>query len=52
MLHVTVPGFLSPRQSLGRATVDYLEQFAAYDPPAGQGSPGVIADYSAITGTG
>ena len=52
MLHVTVPGFFSPRQSLGRATVDYLEQFAAYDPPAGQGGPGVIADYSAITGTG
>ncbi len=51
MLHVTVPGYLSPGEALSQATVDYLEQFAAYDPPAGQGAPGVVADYSAITGT-
>ena len=50
MLHVTVPGYFSPGQALSQATVDYLEQFAAYDPPSGQGGPGVVADYSAITG--
>ncbi len=28
----------------------YLEQFAAYDPPAGGKAPSVVADYSGITG--
>jgi hypothetical protein len=51
-LHVTVPGFLSPGQALTTVTVTYLEQFASYDPPAGRGTPRVVADYSAITGTG
>jgi hypothetical protein len=52
MLHVTVPGYFSPGQAVSQATVDYLEQFAAYDPPSGHGGPGVVADYSAITGEG
>jgi hypothetical protein len=31
--------------------VSYLEQFAAYDPPASAGgTPRVVADYSGITG--
>jgi hypothetical protein len=30
--------------------VDYQDQFAAYDPPAGSGAPRVVADYSGITG--
>ena len=31
--------------------MSYLEQFAAYDPPAAAGgAPRVVADYSAITG--
>jgi hypothetical protein len=32
--------------------VSYLDQFAAYDPPAGGGAPRVVADYSGITGKG
>ena len=50
VLHVTIPGLYSPEQALTRAGVRYLEQFAAYDPPAGAGSPRVVADFSAITG--
>jgi len=35
------------------ATLDYLEQFATYDPPGGQGpSVPVIADYSGLTAAG
>jgi hypothetical protein len=51
-LRLTVPGFYSPSRDLSRAGVSYLEQFAAYDPPAGGGAPRVVADYSGITGTG
>jgi len=50
LLHLTVPGFYSPGQALSRAGVSYLEQFASYDPPAGRGSPHIVADYSGITG--
>jgi hypothetical protein len=56
-LPLNVPGFLSPGSPAAHATLDYLEQFAAYDPPAGgagQGAqgpvPSVVADYSGITG--
>lgn len=50
-LHLTVPGLYSSQQALPQATVAYLEQFAAYDPPAAAGgSPRIIADYSGITG--
>ena len=49
-LHLTVPGFYTPAQALTRATVSYLDQFAAYDPPAAAGTPRIVADYSAITG--
>ena len=52
MLHLTVPGFFAPGQGLAQARMTYLEQFAAYDPPAGAGqAPRVVADYSGITGT-
>ena len=51
-LPLNVPGFLSPGNPVARATLDFLEQFAAYDPAAGgaghgaQGpAPSVIADY-------
>ena len=47
---MSVPGFYSPAQALSSAGLTYLEQFAAYDPPAGGGTPKVVADYSAITG--
>ena len=50
-LHVTLPGFYAPGESLVRAGLSYLEQFAAYDPAAGAGAPRVVADFSAITGT-
>ena len=51
MLHLTVPGFYSPNQGLSQAGMTYLEQFAAYDPPAGAGqAPSIVADYSGITG--
>ena len=51
LLRLTVPGFYSSSQPLTKATVSYLEQFAAYDPPAGGGAPRIVADYSGITGT-
>ena len=51
-LHLTIPGLYSPGQALSQAGVSYLEQFAAYDPPAGSGTPRVVADYSGITGKG
>jgi len=50
-MHLTIPGYYSPSQSLSRAVVGYLEQFAAYDPPAGDSGLRVVADYSGITGT-
>jgi hypothetical protein len=51
-LHLSVPGFYSSAQPLSRAGLTYLDQFAAYDPPAGAGkkAPSVVADYSGITG--
>jgi hypothetical protein len=56
-LPLNVPGFLSPDKPVARATLDFLEQFATYDPPAGgagQGArgsaPSVVADYSGIIG--
>ena len=52
-LQLTIPGFYSPGQAVAQARVSYLEQFAAYDPPAAAGgAPRVVADYSAITGAG
>jgi hypothetical protein len=51
-LHLDIPGFVSSGQGLSRAGVSYLEQFAAYDPPAGGGAPRVVADYSGITDAG
>jgi hypothetical protein len=51
VLRLTVPGLYSRGQALTRARLNYLEQFAAYDPPAAaDGSPRVVADYSGITG--
>jgi hypothetical protein len=50
VIHLTVPGFYSPAQALSRAGLSYLDQFAAADPPAGQGTPRVVAQYSGITG--
>ena len=49
-IRLSVPGFYSPAQTLSQAGLTYLEQFAAYDPPAGGGTPKVVADYSGITG--
>jgi len=52
-LSLTVPGFISAGQQATAATLDYLEQFATYDPPRGQGtSVPVIADYSGLTAVG
>jgi hypothetical protein len=50
-MHLTIPGYYSPGQSLTRAGISYLEQFATYDPPAGNSGPRAVADYSGITGT-
>ena len=49
-LHLNVPGLYSATQALTGARLAYLDQFAAYDPPAGAGAPAVIATYSGITG--
>jgi len=51
-LPLNVPGFFSSGQTASQAVLDFQEQFAAYDPPAGQGAPRVVADYSGITGQG
>lgn len=52
-LPLDVPGFFTPASRVATATLDYLEQFATYDPPRGHGTllP-VVADYSGITGQG
>jgi hypothetical protein len=48
-LNLSVPGFYSPGQSLSRASLGYLEQFAAYVPPrGGSHGPRVVADYSGV----
>ena len=51
-LQLTVPGLYSPDQQLSSAGLSYLDQFAAYDPPAGPnaGAPRIVGDYSGITG--
>jgi hypothetical protein len=48
-LRLTVPGFYSPADPATRVGLAYLDQFAAYDPPPGAGSPTVIAEYSGLT---
>ena len=50
VMHLSIPGFYSASQSLSRAGVNYLEQFATYVPPRGGPGPRVVADYSGITG--
>jgi hypothetical protein len=50
VIHLTVPGLYSSAQALSRAGLGYLDQFAADDPPAGAGTPRVVAGYSGITG--
>jgi hypothetical protein len=49
-LRLTVPGLYSSAQPVTRAGLSYLDQFAAYDPPADAGPPTVIGAYSGITG--
>ena len=49
-LRLSVPGFYSPAQALNKANLTYLDQFAAYDPPANAGVPTVLAEYSGPTG--
>ncbi len=50
-LHLAIPGLYTSQQSLTQAAVAYLEQFAAYDPPAtAAATPRITADYSGITG--
>jgi hypothetical protein len=49
-LRLTVPGLYSAALSLPSASLSYLDQFAAYDPPAGGGTPSIVADYSGSTG--
>jgi len=49
IMHLTIPGFYSPGESLRSAGVGYLEQFAVYDPPHGGAGLRVVADNSGIT---
>ena len=49
---VEIPGYYSSSQTLQSAAVGFIEQFAAFDPPRGNGSPRVVADYSSIAGRG
>ena len=49
VMHLTIPGFYSPGETLTRAGVGYLEQFAAHVPPRGGTGQRIGADYSGIT---
>jgi hypothetical protein len=52
VLHLNVPGFYSSSESLTEARLAYLEQFAAYDPPAASGGTvRVVANYCGTVGT-
>jgi hypothetical protein len=49
-LHLNIPGFVSPANPASQVTLQYLDQLAVSDPPAGGGMPvQVIADYSGLT---
>ena len=47
---IGIPGYFSPGQPVSSAAISYADQFAVYVPPAGQGSPQLLADASGITG--
>jgi hypothetical protein len=47
---IGIPGYYSASQPVTSADISYAGQFAAYLPPAGQGSPQLLADASGITG--
>ena len=49
---VGIPGYYSSSQVLQSASVGYIEQFAAFDPPRGKGGPRVVADISSIAERG
>jgi hypothetical protein len=51
-LRVEIPGYYTPGQTLQSATVSYVEQFAAADPPRHRGGPRVVADVSSIAERG
>jgi hypothetical protein len=51
--NLNVPGFISPGGQATSVTLDFLEQFATYDPARGHGTRmPIVADYSGITGQG
>jgi hypothetical protein len=51
---LSIPGYYSPSTSAGltSAAVGYIEQFAAYIPPAGQSGRRIVADISSIASPG
>jgi len=49
-VRLNIPGLYSPNQPLASARLSYLDQLAAYDPPAGAGAATVIGSYSGVTG--
>jgi hypothetical protein len=49
---LNIPGYYSTGQGLTSARIGYIDQFAAYDPPAGQGAPRIAADASSIAAQG
>jgi hypothetical protein len=49
VFRLDIPGLQSPAQPLRGAVLQFRDQFAAYDPPAGSGPPRIVADYSGIT---
>jgi hypothetical protein len=51
-LRLEIPGYYNPGQAQTLVRTRYAEQFAAYDPPPGQGGPRIIADASGITSRG
>jgi len=51
-LQVDIPGFVSSAGQASQVMLEYLDQLAVNDPPAGAGAPAqIIGDYSGLTGS-
>lgn len=48
-MHLAVPGFYQSSWTLTSANLGFMDQFAAYDPPAGTSGPHLVAEYSGLT---
>lgn len=51
-LSISIPGYVSPKETPTSARFGYIEQFATYIPPAGLGDRRIVADFSSIASRG